>query len=272
MTGIRQYPRHKLVKRVKVKCGSWDAASQLYTHNISRGGMFVRTLSPPPVGSTVEVVVTLPDGSQSALVGEVVRVVSVEEAAMDSGQVAGMGLRFGALEPRQVEGLERLIDLARTSPELEPEPEPEPPLELPAAPRVPRGVAPSGSLSADDLFADVEPPPAEEQAADAAAATGTASSISQVFTVESTDAYLKAQHAYNTGNYADARMIAATAVRADPRNRDLRVVYLLAYARELLAANRKEEGIQQLQAVLKLDYKNQEAIDLLRALGGPAKR
>ncbi len=326
-SGIREFPRHRLVKRVKVKCGSWDAAAQLYTQNISRGGMFVRTPTPGEIGSSVEVVVTLPDGAQSTLVGEVVRVVGPEEAAR-TGAVAGMGLRFGQLAPADVERLERLIDLARSdAPEEEvalpkgPSPAAAPPAKIPvdldlgeislglgaAAPAPAPAPAPAAAaplaytppgqrppqapqrpLDADSLFGDLDAPSpsmvapsplamaalAQPGAATpqptttpAPAAADGSSSISQVLSIESAQAYMRASDAYAQGQYAEARMVAGSAVRSDPRNRELRTLYLLAYARELLAADRKQEGIVQLQAVLKLDYKNQEAITLLRSLG-----
>ncbi len=323
--GIREFPRHRLVKRVKVKCGSWDAASQLYTQNISRGGMFVRTATPGEIGSSVEVVVTLPDGAQSTLVGEVVRVVMPEEAARTGG-VAGMGLRFGQLAPADVERLEKLIDLARSDvPEDEvvlpkrppaaaaarvpvdldlgeialglgatiPPPPAASPPPAAAAPLAytPAGVRPQQPrpLDADSLFGDLDAPSpsmvapsplqmaalaqGQPQAAPsptttpAPAAADGSSSISQVLSIESAQSYMRASDAYAQGQYAEARMIAGSAVRSDPRNRELRTLYLLAYARELLAADRRQEGIVQLQAVLKLDYKNQEAISLLRSLG-----
>ena len=291
-SGIREFPRHRLVKRVKVKCGSWDAAAQLYTQNISRGGLFVRTLSPPESGASVEIVVTFPDGAQSTLIGEVVRVVSSEEAAR-TGAVAGMGLRFGQLAPSDVERLERLIDLARTS-------GPEDEIVLPTAPvasQPPAAVAPPPApvaspidlgpdlavrpaqparpLDVDALFGDLDGPtpsmvgpnPLQMAAAAGQVRADGSASISQVLSVESAVGYTRASEAYAQGQFAEARQIAGAAVRADPRNRELRTLYLLAYARELLAADRRQECIVQLQAVLKLDYKNQEAIAVLRSLG-----
>ena len=294
-SGIREFPRHHLVKRVKVKCGSWDAASQLYTQNISRGGMFVRTPTPPDIGASVEIVVTLPDGAQSTLVGEVVRVVSPEEAAQTGG-VAGMGLRFNQLAPSDVERLERLIDLARTDgPEAEivlPKARPAGAIPLDPAPVAPaRSIAatpptpPQPPLDMDSLFGDLDAPtpsmvaPSPLKMASAtqaqpgpsspapATATDGAASISQVLSVGTAQAYMRATEAYAQGRFAEARTLAGSAVRADPRNRELRTLYLLAYARELLFTDRRQEGIIQLQAVLKLDYKNPEAIALLRSLG-----
>ena len=65
-----------------------------YTKNISKGGTFIKTPRPLPIGSRCQFSFTLPALSDPlVLEGEVTRVVTPEEAQARSDD-AGMGLRF----------------------------------------------------------------------------------------------------------------------------------------------------------------------------------
>lgn len=64
-----------------------------YVTNVSLGGLFVRTPRPPELHSFVTVGITFPGGELHEVSGEVVRVVTAEEAAA-RGTTAGCGLRL----------------------------------------------------------------------------------------------------------------------------------------------------------------------------------
>jgi type IV pilus assembly protein PilZ len=64
-----------------------------YTKNISKGGTFIRTSKPLEIGTEFVFVLSVPShNTQLALKGEVVRVVTEQEASADNP--AGMGIRF----------------------------------------------------------------------------------------------------------------------------------------------------------------------------------
>jgi len=91
---MRESPERKSAeRRVRVRCDTWHSFVDLYTRNLSRGGLFLRTDHAATAGSAVTVDLCLPDGRTLKLHGEVVQVISVEEAA-PGGRPAGMGVRF----------------------------------------------------------------------------------------------------------------------------------------------------------------------------------
>jgi type IV pilus assembly protein PilZ len=65
-----------------------------YTRNISKGGTFIRTTKPLPIGTQFVFVLSVPTekDSQLRLLGEVKWI--VEEAAATQEQPPGMGIRF----------------------------------------------------------------------------------------------------------------------------------------------------------------------------------
>ena len=64
--------------------------------NISRGGMFINTRNPLALGSTVKLIISLPDAAfPFDLTGRVIR---VSEFANDQNQVPGMGIEFVDLD------------------------------------------------------------------------------------------------------------------------------------------------------------------------------
>lgn len=77
----------------KVSYVSIDDLVESYTEDISRGGMFVRTDDPLPMGDVVVVDVSLPDGGPSYhAFARVAHVIGDE--ALSEGKVPGMGLEF----------------------------------------------------------------------------------------------------------------------------------------------------------------------------------
>jgi type IV pilus assembly protein PilZ len=65
-----------------------------YSENISRGGIFVMTPKPPPMGEVVELLLELPDGQAPAKTdAEVIQSLTIAQAAQ-LGRAAGAGLQF----------------------------------------------------------------------------------------------------------------------------------------------------------------------------------
>lgn len=90
--GRRAFPRVQMRFRV-----GWTTSRDFLdavSENISRGGIFVATPTPPELQETVELLLALPDGLAPArLQAEVVQRTTPEEAKR-SGRSAGMGLQF----------------------------------------------------------------------------------------------------------------------------------------------------------------------------------
>jgi uncharacterized protein (TIGR02266 family) len=88
----RAWPR--VPARLRVGWTSSKDFLSAYSKNISRGGVFIATDSPPELREVVELSVELPDGGPPVKTrAEVVHRVTVEEARK-SGGVAGAGLQF----------------------------------------------------------------------------------------------------------------------------------------------------------------------------------
>ncbi len=90
-TGRRGEVRVKA--RLKVKFKSFSSFITEYTHNISKGGIFIRTTQPCELRDKVEVVLVLPDTDQEVLLkGEVMHVIPESEATDQFP--AGMGIQI----------------------------------------------------------------------------------------------------------------------------------------------------------------------------------
>jgi type IV pilus assembly protein PilZ len=89
--------------------------------NISRGGIFINTRTPHPVGSTVRLIISLPDTAfPFDLTGKVTR---VNEFDNRSNQVPGMGIEFVDVDEDKRGRIERFVERLRK--EL-PDPPPSP--------------------------------------------------------------------------------------------------------------------------------------------------
>jgi len=93
--GRRRHERYQA--RIRVKFGSKKALIEEYTHNISHGGIFIKTEKPRALGEKLRITLIHPEsGEEIFFDGEVVRVVTPEEAT--SNQPAGMGIKFSSLD------------------------------------------------------------------------------------------------------------------------------------------------------------------------------
>ena len=79
--------------------------------NISRGGLFINSRTPLPVGTTVRLIVSLPDAAfPFDLTGRVTRVSEFNNAA---NEVPGMGLEFVDIDDDKRSRIERFVDKLR---------------------------------------------------------------------------------------------------------------------------------------------------------------
>ena len=83
-----------------------------FSENISEGGIFISTESPPAVGDEVEIEIPLPDGSQTVTVKGIVR----WHRSMANGAPAGCGVQFNALTPTEAMLLQNMITLLQKEP------------------------------------------------------------------------------------------------------------------------------------------------------------
>ena len=79
--------------------------------NISRGGIFINTRNPLAVGTTVRLIISLPDTAfPFDLSGKVIR---VSEFDNPSNQVPGMGIEFVDVDDEKRSRLERFVERLR---------------------------------------------------------------------------------------------------------------------------------------------------------------
>lgn len=86
-------PRYDVDWSVKLRCASWSDVQQVAALNVGRGGLFVRSPAPPPVGTRVQVDVELPDGSRFQLGGVCVHTRTPEQAQRE-GRQPGLGVKI----------------------------------------------------------------------------------------------------------------------------------------------------------------------------------
>ncbi len=61
---------------IKLRCASWQQLATIYKRDLSKGTMFLKAASPPPLGTKVRIDLTLPSASVIALSGVVTQHVS----------------------------------------------------------------------------------------------------------------------------------------------------------------------------------------------------
>lgn len=108
--------RHTRVEaKIRVRFGSMEALMEEYTHNISHGGIYIRTPHPKPLGERINIILTHPQsGQEMVLEGEVVRVVT-EADAERTHQPPGMGVRFLAMDKYTLNQLQAFISSSQQS-------------------------------------------------------------------------------------------------------------------------------------------------------------
>lgn len=105
---LRQSARAPL--RLRVDYERMNSFFADYTKNLSKGGTFIKTSRPLPVGTRCHFAFTLPAlGDPLLLAGEVSWLRSAEDAAA-KGEDPGMGVRFVFEDPRQEKEFGALVE------------------------------------------------------------------------------------------------------------------------------------------------------------------
>src|SRR5215467_2397871 len=106
----RKDPRAKVLSMtVRYKSATVDEFIEHHSHDVSRGGIFIKTPSPFPPGTLLKFEIRIQD-EQSVLAG-VGRVVWKREASEASGETpAGMGVKFIKIDDKSKALISRLVD------------------------------------------------------------------------------------------------------------------------------------------------------------------
>ncbi len=102
---VRTDVRHRRVLPVRIRVPTWEQLEVLYTRDISRGGMFLKTKQVLPVKSRTRLVLRIPSGDTIELEAEVVH--------LQKEGIEGMGLRFLQMKPEVMLRLETLLGDAK---------------------------------------------------------------------------------------------------------------------------------------------------------------
>jgi len=84
----------------------------LYAKDISRGGLFISSNNPVPVGTTLRIRVDLPGGHNLMLAARVAHVLSLDRCVVE-GMTPGMGVQFLDLDNKKLRQIEALMEIAR---------------------------------------------------------------------------------------------------------------------------------------------------------------
>lgn len=104
-------PPAKAVPTARIRFSSWEELARFVMQSDGRG-LFVRTGSPPAIGTELTLQLVLPDGRDLALPGRVAHRVTPE-----SGGDPGMGVQITHMSAEQAERLQQLMtdpDIARS--------------------------------------------------------------------------------------------------------------------------------------------------------------
>jgi Tfp pilus assembly protein PilZ len=101
----RSAPRITARSLVEVRLPNWEALRSVYTINISQGGMRLSVGARAPLGTAIDIILTLPDGERLHLPGKV--------AHLGPGDNGDLGVRFDDLPAYTQKEIELYIaDLA----------------------------------------------------------------------------------------------------------------------------------------------------------------
>ena len=169
---VREDTRYPVELAVRVRCSSWSDYLDLYTTNLSRGGVFVASQISAPIGTEVVVTLSLPNNTSVELRAEVVHLTDDASRAEGDPRPPGMGLMFVEMEEETRKALEAMVTVARFTtrtgappPSMKPHAPVAPPPSPPAAtvapsapPAVPKAAVPPPRPPAPPS-ADAAPPP-----------------------------------------------------------------------------------------------------------------
>jgi len=98
--------------QLTAKCSSWPKFVELFTGDISAGGLFIPTDEAAAVGETVSVDITLPDEGTFSVEGTVVNIIGAERASQ-LGKRPGLGVKLDPLEGDAKARFDQLLVAAR---------------------------------------------------------------------------------------------------------------------------------------------------------------
>ena len=81
---------------IKLRCASWQQLATIYKRDLSRGTMFLKASTPPPIGTQVRIDLTLPSASVIVLTGV------VDQHVVDPQRGAGVELRLAPIPASSV--------------------------------------------------------------------------------------------------------------------------------------------------------------------------
>ncbi len=119
----RQHRRYQIHHPLQTKCETWSQFLNIYTQNISTGGMFLVVDQLPNVGTRLELRFDLPNHKRLILHAHVAHVVTAEGAAKIGGK-AGFGLKLDALTLEEEAAVEHLVQVAKQHMKAPPPPLP----------------------------------------------------------------------------------------------------------------------------------------------------
>ena len=97
----RSAPRITARSLVEVRLPTWEALRSVYTVNISQGGIRLSSGARAPLGTPIDIILTLPDGTRLHLAGKV--------AHLGAGETGDVGVRFDALPERTQQEIDRYL-------------------------------------------------------------------------------------------------------------------------------------------------------------------
>jgi Tfp pilus assembly protein PilZ len=98
----RQEVRVPARSLIEVRLPDWNALRSVYTVNVSMGGMRISLGARAPLGTAIDIILTLPNGERLHLPGKV--------AHLGAGGGGDIGVRFDELPARTREEIGRYID------------------------------------------------------------------------------------------------------------------------------------------------------------------
>ena len=81
--------RYDVAWRARLKCTDWVTVMRVATANVSRGGAFFASTTPPRMGTRLVIELELPDGNSVSLHGECVHLRTAAEARRLVGRPGG---------------------------------------------------------------------------------------------------------------------------------------------------------------------------------------
>lgn len=105
---LRQHQRVNIEVEVSMHSDSNFYAG--ITNNVSEGGLFVATYTPPPKGAIIELQLTLPNSKEVYPVkGVVVWIRDIDAADVGDGTPPGVGIRWTEIPPNALQAITKFV-------------------------------------------------------------------------------------------------------------------------------------------------------------------